>query len=98
MLTSKIRSHLRSAANKLDCIIYIGKGDINDNIIKQTEDALVARELIKCKMLNNSSYEIRKLANKLASATNSDIVQIIGNKFILYRKNNDKNILKLKTV
>ena len=46
-LTSKQRSQLRSLANSIDTIIHIGKDGISENLIKQADDALEARELIK---------------------------------------------------
>ena len=90
MLTSKQRAALRKEATKLDTIIFIGKGDLTNNIIKQTEDALTARELIKGKVLDNSECTSREVADKLAAETDADVVQVIGNKFVLYRRNIEK--------
>ncbi|MBE6967405.1 MAG: YhbY family RNA-binding protein [Ruminococcaceae bacterium] len=86
-LTSKQRAQLRSLASTEDTIIHIGKGDISENIIKQTADALKARELIKGKVLENSMLSPRGAAEELAEATNSEVVQVIGSKFVLYKRN-----------
>ena len=51
MLTSKQRAYLRGKASVMDTIFQIGKGGINDNMIKQLYDALEARELIKIRTL-----------------------------------------------
>ena len=91
-LTSKQRSQLRSLANSIDTIIHIGKDGISENLIKQADDALEARELIKGKVLdNNIEYDARLAAEELAKATRSEVVQVIGTKFVLYRASHDKN-------
>lgn len=86
-LTSKQRAQLRGLASTEDTIIHIGKGDISENIIKQTADALKARELIKGKVLENSMLSPREAAEALASETKSEVVQVIGSKFVLYKRN-----------
>ena len=94
-LTSKQRAQLRGLANSLEPIVHIGKDGIGDNLIKQADDALEARELIKCKVLdNNIEFDARTAAEALAKATRSQVVQVIGTKFVLYRHNT--NIAKRK--
>ena len=89
-LTSKQRVQLRALANPLEPIVHIGKGDLGDNLIRQTDDALEARELIKCRVLETSEYSPREAAEALAKATRSEVVQVIGTKFILYRQSHKK--------
>ncbi len=60
MLNSKQRAFLRGLANRIDTILIVGKGEITDNIIKQADDALTAREIIKGKVLENSAYSSRR--------------------------------------
>ena len=94
-LTSKQRAQLRALANSLEPIVHIGKDGLGDNLIKQANDALEARELIKCRVLdNNLEYDARSAAEALATATRSQVVQVIGTKFVLYRQNT--NIAKRK--
>lgn len=95
MLTSKQRAYLRGLANKLDTILILGKGEINDNIIRQADTALTAREIIKGKVLENSSYSSREAAEILAEKCSADVVQVIGSKFVLYRKNPDEPVIVL---
>lgn len=95
MLTSKQRAYLRGLANKLDTILILGKGEINDNIIRQADTALTAREIIKGKVLENSSYSSREAAEILAEKCSADVVQVIGSKFVLYRKNPDELVIVL---
>ena len=89
-LTSKQRSQLRSLANGIDTIIHIGKDGIGPNLVKQADDALEARELIKGKVLENSMLSAREGAEELARATRSQVVQVIGTKFVLYRETHSK--------
>ena len=83
MLNSKQRAYLRGMANSIDTIVHVGKGGMSDQIIKQADDALVARELIKGKCLETSPLSSREAADLIAEKTNSDVVQVIGSKFVL---------------
>ena len=90
-LTSKQRAQLRGLANTMDTILHIGKDGIGENLVKQADDALEARELIKGKVLeNNIAYDARLAAQELAKATRSEVVQVIGTKFVLYRESHSK--------
>ena len=89
-LTSKQRAQLRALANPLEPIVHIGKGDLNDNLVKQADDALEARELIKGRVLEPSGYTPREAAEALGKATRSEVIQVIGTKFILYRPSHKK--------
>ena len=90
-LTSKHRAQLRAMANSLDPIVIIGKDGIGENLIKQANDALEARELIKGKVLENSLMSAREAAEELAPVTRSEVVQVIGTKFVLYRPSHKKD-------
>ncbi len=94
-MTSKQRAYLRAMANGLDAIFQIGKNGLNDNFIKQIDDALEAREMIKITVLETAPKDNLSLANELAAKTNSILVQVVGNKVTLYRKRqkNSKIIL-----
>ena len=83
-LTSKQRAQLRGLANSIDTILHVGKDGIGDNLVKQANDALEARELIKGKVLENCMLTSREAAEELAQKTRSDVVQVIGTKFVLY--------------
>ena len=98
-LTSKQRAQLRSLATNLDTIVHVGKDGIGDNLVKQVNDALEARELIKGRVLeNNMEYDARLAAQELAKATRSEVVQVIGSKFVLYRMQHDKSKRKIELV
>lgn len=85
-MTSKQRAYLRSLANNIDAIFQIGKSGISDNLIKQLSDALEARELIKISVLESAPDSARDLGNEIAEATNSTLVQVVGNKITLFRQ------------
>ncbi len=90
MLTSKQRAALRGCANRIEAILQIGKGGIGDTLIRQVDDALTARELIKLSVLETCEYTAREAAEMLANETDSEPVQIIGNKLVLFRRNAKK--------
>ena len=91
-LTSKQRAQLRGLANSIDTIVQVGKDGIGDNLIKQVNDALEARELIKGRVLENSMLTPREAAEELAQAARAEVVQVIGTKFVLYRKSHRKDL------
>ncbi|HKM31949.1 MAG TPA: YhbY family RNA-binding protein [Oscillospiraceae bacterium] len=95
MLTSKQRAKLKSIAVNTDTIMQIGKGGIIDTLIKQVDDALNAREIIKLHVLENSSVTAKEAGVELANATNSELVQVIGSRVVLYRRSEDNPRINL---
>ena len=94
-MKGKQKSYLRSLAMTEQPIFQIGKGGINDNLIKQLSDALEARELIKIRILNNSDDDAKGFAPELAELTNSELIQVIGHNVVLYRKSKKKQRIEL---
>ncbi len=90
MLTSKQRAYLRSLANSIDTILMVGKGGLSDQIYKTADEAITARELIKGKVLETCEFSVREVADTIATEIGADVVQVIGTKFVLYRKNEDE--------
>lgn len=87
-MTSKERAKLRGQANGLQPLFQVGKGGVSDALIKQTDDALTARELIKIKvLLETSPQKPKEVAQQLAEATNSECVGVVGGSMIFYRYN-----------
>ena len=106
-LTSKQRAQLRGMAANLDTIVHVGKDGIGDNLVKQVNDALEARELIKGRVLENSMYTAREAAEELkvaareaaeelAVAARCEVVQVIGSKFVLFRYQHNKDKRKIE--
>ena len=70
----------------MDVLFQVGKGGVNDALIAQTDDALRARELIKLKVLvETSPVSAREAADEIAAKTGADVVQVIGGVIVLYR-------------
>lgn len=84
-MTSKQRAYLRGLANSIDPIFQIGKSGLSENLLKQLDDALEARELIKINVLENSGEDVKSLGNTIADSINAVCVQTVGNKITLYR-------------
>ncbi len=95
MLTGKQRSYLKGLANNIDPIFQVGKNGITNNFIKQIDEALEARELIKVKVLNNNLLEAKDIANELAVELDAEFVQSIGHKFVLYRESVENKKIQL---
>ena len=86
-ITSKQRAQLRGIAAGEDTIIQVGKGGINDSLIQSVSDALKAREIVKGRVLENSLLTAREACDALAEACAAEQVQVIGSKFVLYKRN-----------
>ena len=95
MLTSKQRAFLRGVAAAEDTIVIIGKGGVTDNIIIQMNDALKARELVKGRVLENSLLSAREAADALSERCRAEVVQVIGSKFVLFKRNETKPKIEL---
>ena len=95
MLTSKQRAKLRTLANPLETILQVGKGGIGEQLVKQVDDALRARELIKMRVLENSLLTAKEAAIEISKQTGSEVVQVIGTRFVLYKRNPKEPVYEL---
>lgn len=96
-LTSKQRSQLRALAAAEDTIVQVGKSGITDNLIASVNAALKARELIKGRVLENSMLSAREACDALCEACRAEAVQVIGTRFVLYKRNErDPRIVLVK--
>ena len=96
MLTSKQRAYLRSKANGIDTIFQIGKGGVSDEMCRQIDAALEARELIKLSCLDNSDYTPRLAADEISEKIGAEVVAVIGTKFVLYKESKENKKIELK--
>ena len=94
-ITSKQRAQLRGLAMEEDTIIQVGKGGITENLVASVNAALKARELVKGKVLENSMLTAREACDALCQASNAEGVQVIGNKFVLYKRNQKEPKIQL---
>ena len=95
MMTSKQRAQLRGMANRLDAIFQVGKGGVNEQLIRQLDETLETRELIKVRVLETSPVKAREAADQVADAVGADVVQVIGSRFVLYRESEDNKRIEL---
>lgn len=95
MLKGKQKRYLRSLAVEMSPIFQIGKGGINENMVKQIIDTLEVRELIKVRVLNNAAEPVQVLAEAVAAATGSELVQVIGHNFLLFKVSKKKPQIEL---
>lgn len=95
MLTGKQKRFLRAEAHHLTPIFQVGKGGVNDNLIKQIEEALEVRELIKVSMLDTCSEDKHDVANQLAEGSDAELVQLIGRTVVLYKESKEQKKIEL---
>ena len=94
-MTSKQRAMLRSMANTLETILYIGKDGITDATVKEAYDALEARELIKCSVQNGCELSAHEACDILCERTHAEPVQVIGKRFVLYRESREHKHIQM---
>lgn len=95
MLTGKQRSFLKSMANTMDVTLQIGKNGVTESLIKQVDEDLENRELIKINVLNNSMLDVDQVARELTEETDAEFVQSIGNKIVIYRESKENKEIEL---
>lgn len=95
ILSGKQKRFLRALGVEMTPIVQIGKGGVNDNLIVQVDGALEARELIKVRVLPNSDYEPKEIAQEIADEVQGQLVQVVGRNFLLYIKSIKKSIIEL---
>ena len=94
-LTGKQRAKLRSMANTLPVVLYIGKEGVTDATVKEAYDALQARELIKCSLLDTAPIEVREACGLLCERLGASPVQCIGRRFTIFSRNEDEPKIEL---
>ena len=95
MITSKQRAKLRSLANSVPALYQVGKDGITENMLRQFADALESKELIKVHVLDNSLMDTREAANEVADAIGAEPVQVIGSKFVLYKRSKNNSTIEI---
>ncbi|MBW8348185.1 ribosome assembly RNA-binding protein YhbY [Bacillus sp. IITD106] len=95
MLTGKQKRYLRSLAHHIDPIFQVGKGGVNENMIKQIDEALEKRELLKVSILQNCDEDKETVANEIVKGTKAELVQIIGNIIVLYKESREHKDITL---
>ena len=95
-LNGKQIRYLRGLANGLESVLIIGKNDITDAIIEKADQHLEAHELLKGSVGDGSGLSAREAGEQIAEATEAELVQVIGHRFVLYRETNRKGAKKIQ--
>ena len=95
MINSKQRAKLKSLGAALQPAFQIGKAGVNDAQVAQIDDYLRVHEIVKIKVLDNSMYTSREAAEEIAEKIQADVVQVIGSKAVLYKRNDEEPVIKL---
>ncbi len=88
-MTGKQRAILRGMANTIDVVLYIGKEGVTSATVKEAYDALEARELIKGCVQQGAPLTAREAVTELCAQLGAEPVQVIGRRFVMYRKSED---------
>lgn len=88
-MTTKDRAFLKGLAMNITPVLSLGKSSLTPEFVKAADEALTARELIKINVLKNCEDDINEIAHTLAERSRSEVVQVIGRKIVLYKRNNE---------
>lgn len=95
-MTTKQRAYLKGLAMNMEPVLQIGKASLTPENTESVAEALTARELIKISVLKNCIHDPKDIAQVLAERTNSQVVQVIGKKIVLYKQGKgDKKKIEL---
>lgn len=95
MLNSKQRAALRSMANLLEPILFIGKAGVTASAINLADEALLSRELIKGSVQQNSPQDAKQALEQICNVLQAQPVAVSGRKFVIYRKNDKNPVIKI---
>lgn len=87
---TSIKQHLKAQAHHLKPIVLLGAKGLTDAVLAETDAALLAHELIKIKINGSERDDRIEIANQLSRQMQAELIQMIGNTIILYRKNEEK--------
>lgn len=94
-MTSKQRAYLKGLAMTMDPIFQIGKSSLTPEFLDAIREALEARELIKISVLKNCIDDPKEIAQVMSERTQSEVVQVIGKKIVLYKESKNKKKIVL---
>ena len=97
-LTKKQTKQLRALANSLKPLFYVGKNDLTEAAIKQADETIEKHELIKCAVQDGSELTAKEAAEQLAEQLGADVVQSIGNRFVIYRRSKRDDVEHIRLV
>ncbi|WP_073587682.1 ribosome assembly RNA-binding protein YhbY [Anaerocolumna xylanovorans] len=94
-MTSKQRAYLKGLAMNIEPIYQVGKASLTPELTQGLDEALESRELIKVTVLKNCLDDPNEIARTVAERTRSEVIQVIGKKFVLYRESKTKKKIEL---
>ena len=94
-MTSKLRAYLKSLASNLNPVFQVGKSSLTPELTEAIGEAFNKNELIKVAVLKNCADDPDEIAQMVAERTHSQLVQVIGKKFVLYKPDKDKPKIQL---
>lgn len=95
MITSKQRAYLIGLSNPLDPIVQVGMQGVTPEVVKSATEAFNTHELIKGAVQKNVPEDVRACAEMVAERSRSELVAVIGRKFILYKPFREKPVIVL---
>lgn len=95
MLTSKQRAYLTGLSNSLNPIVLVGMQGVTPEVVKSAEEAFNTHELIKGAVQKNVLEDVRECAQTVAERSRSELVTVIGRKFVLYKPFKEKRVIVL---
>ncbi len=95
-MNSKLRSQLKGIGSKTQAVMQLGKNGIGEDFLAQVEQLLEAREILKISVLDNNMDDIKELSREISLKTESEVVQVIGRKIVLFKRNIKEPVLNLK--
>ena len=95
LLTGKQRAYLRGLGQAMEPVVFIGKAGITAKLRAELEDAIQARELVKCRVLPNAPGAPREIAVNLAADSQAELAGVVGRNFLLWRRSVEKPGIEL---
>lgn len=88
-LSNRERQQHRADAQRVPATVQVGKGGVRDTVVQELDKQLRERKLVKARLLPASTEggtAQRSVAEGLAEATKSDLVDVRGHTAVFYRR------------
>ncbi len=92
MLSGKQKRFLRALGHSLKPVITVGKGEVNEALVRETADAVASHELVKVKILESCMMDRFEVAEQLAAACEAEVAQVLGRTILLYKQAKEPKI------
>ena len=92
MITTKQRSKLKSMANTLRPTVTIGKGELTPSVLNEIDVCLYNHELVKVAALKSCEVSAKEMCAEVCAKLGCDPVLVVGNRFVLYKFSDKKEI------